>query len=407
MPDVITEVVDQSAPPEDYAQYEAWIDAQGKAPVDTPEITTPAAGDPPPPSEPVEASTEAEAGQIAEASEPTEPSTEQVIAENDPPADPADEPEKDTRLARRMRTLTGSNRELKESIAELTARLAALQEDEAGDEIPGEVASPPAVSADTSVPALKRPKLSDFEDTDAQTAFDQYEAAKDAYNDAKTAAQLTAAIESHKAELARQRADADFRVAKAAADAAWSQAASRYADFNEKLANPEVQVSPALEAVLRMDPASGTELAYYLAGHPEECKAIAEETLVRIDPAKFKRGSNAEQAEGQRQWNLAMARAGIKLGEIRAKLAAPPEPPAKPPVTAKVPTAVTPAKAPAAPPVPPPPTKKVSTAHPPPPQIRSSGVSPKLDVNSEEGATDYEKWEKAMEARDAVKNGRR
>ena len=185
----IEEIVDPqvetpSTEEESYEAFEARMNATEGIAIAAPEITTPAAGDNTPSSEPVEASDEAEAGQIAEASEAADP-TEQVTAEEEV----ADEPEKDTRLSRRMRKLTGT-------IAELQSRLDALKEDESEEEAPEEVASSPVVVAQPAT-ALKRPKLSDFVDSEEETAFDQYEAAKDAYYDAKSKAEVEAALEKH------------------------------------------------------------------------------------------------------------------------------------------------------------------------------------------------------------------
>lgn len=74
------------------------------------------------------------------------------------------------------------------------------------------------------------------------------------------------------------------------------------------MARDEVQISSAMEAVMRMDPAAGTALAYYLGQHPEKSLAIANETL----------------AASAEQWASALARAGMRLGEIKAKLGATP-----------------------------------------------------------------------------------
>lgn len=395
----------EEVPEEDYEAFEARMNANEGVAGEAPEFTAPAAGDTKTPSsEPVDAPEGADAGQIAEDSEATDDSEQEAEEAADPaedPAEAADPGEKDTRLARRMRKLTGT-------IAELQTRLDDLQKGATDEEIPEEVASPPAVAA-KGAQALKRPVLSDFEDTDTETAFDQYEAAKEVYQDAKTAALVAAAKEEDKAERTKERQEAALRESKAASDAAWSQAASRFPDFNEVLAKPEVVVSAPMMAVLRMDPAKGTELTYYLGQHPEECKAISDATVVIVPPSFGKEGDPAFEREGQRLWALAMAETGIRLGEIRAKLHAAPATPAKPPVTTPAKpgtaTASVPGKpAPATPAPPRPQTKQVSSAHPPPRQVRTSGVAPAFDASSPD--TPYETYEREMNAREA-RDGRR
>ncbi len=118
-----------------------------------------------------------------------------------------------------------------------------------------------------------------------------------------------------------------------------------------------------MESVMRMDPEAGTELAYYLGGHPEESLAIANATL----------------ANSEAQWTTALARAGMELGKIKAKLP-PPGAPKKP----APPTAT--------------PTKTVTSASRVPTPIRGGTAPPKPDVMSDTTAADYKKWNAAREA---------
>jgi hypothetical protein len=384
--DTPEEVVDQAQPEEDYEAFEARMNANDSGLTQAPGYTTPtpaASVKTAPPSVPAEAPpVDAEAGQTAEASEAADPNLEQEVAEVEE-VEEEDEPEKDTRLARRMRKLTGALSGATGEIAELRSRLEAY-ESPTDEEIPGEVASPPAAVAAVET---RPPELEDFEDTDTETAWKQFRKADLAYHKAETARLLDA----YKAEQVQKQQENEVLAAKTAADRAWSEAASRFSDFNEVVARPEVQISGAMEAVLRMDPVAGTALAHYLGNHPEESLAIAKETL----------------ASNPQQWSAALVRAGIKLNAIQEKLKTPGE---TSPVKVIPPSAPKPAAAPVKPaiaPVPPLQPKKITTAHKPPLQIRSAGVAPKLDTSSDEGAADYEAWEKARELEVAVTNGRR
>ena len=363
--------------PDDYAAYEARMDADGWAP--GAQNQTPAVSDPTPPSEPAES--EDEAGQTAETPEVSE----------DPQQEPEEEegqPENNKRLARRMRTLTGKIAALESQLAGFTT------EPEIADETTAEAASapepvtaaPPAAAVATQKPT--RPMLRDFEDSDDKLAFDlwqeamqQYDADLEAYHDGK----LTAALDAHKADLANEKARGEAQAAKAAADATWNQAASRWPDYNAVVARDEVQISGAMEAVMRKDPNVGTALAYYLGQHPEESLEIAKATL----------------APTPEHWANALAEAGMRLGEIKAKLAAPPKAGTKTLTPAATPARKAPAAAPAAPPT----TKKVSSASKPPTQIRSSGVPPKFDTANEDEAGDYGKWEAARERELTLRRG--
>jgi hypothetical protein len=125
-----------------------------------------------------------------------------------------------------------------------------------------------------------------------------------------------------------------------------------------------------MEAVMRMDPEAGTELAYYCGQHPEESERIARLTL----------------AANERQWGTALARAGLELGKIRPTLKAPGAAiTSKPTVTPKTPVAI-------------PQTKKVTSASKPPTQIRGGTAAPAVDVLNDADAADYGKWEKARDS---------
>ena len=340
MAEEVIEQEDQATEiPEDYAAFTKFRDNENEAP---------AVGDKEKlPSESTDAE-EAEVGQTA--LDPDSDEEEQQEEELDEPQ----EGKKGTRLSRRMRTMTGT-------IAELRARLDGLEkEPEADEEVAEEVASSTETIEDTAAQKLVRPRLADFEDTDDASAWDQYEIKMEEYNDAKTAKQLETA-------LAKQANDLEIKHARASANEAWNKAASRFPDYNE-IVREEVKISAAMEAVMRMDPESGTALAYYMGQHPEESERIAKATL----------------AANEQQWGTALARAGMELGTIRAKLTAPGK--ATPPKSG---TTAASAK---------PPTKTLTTASKPPTQIRGGVATPKFDVTDEDDAADYAKWNKAREA---------
>jgi hypothetical protein len=343
------EVLEQPAEvaiPEDYAAFTKFRDASEAS------KQTPAADEEEtPPSESVKAE-KADAGQTAEESEPKEETQQEEKEDDDEPQ----EPEKGTRLSRRMRKLTGT-------IAELQSRLDGLEkEPETEAEVAEEVASSTETVEDEPAEKLVRPMLKDYEDTETQSAWDQYEVAMEAYNDAKTERQVERRLAS---ALAKQASDLELKHAKATADAAWNQAASRFPDYNE-VVREEVKISVAMEAVMRMDPENGTALAYYMGQHPEESERIARATL----------------ANNEQQWGTALARAGVELGKIQAKLTPPgkPGPKAAPVAIAK------------------PATKTVSTASKPPTQIRGGVAAPAVDVLNADDASNYAKWVKAREA---------
>ena len=347
--------------PEDYAEFTKYRDGQDGLP-DAQEAST-ADEEATPSSESAD-----EAGQTAAKSEIAEEAQQDKDSEGTPEK-PADD-ERETRMSRRMRKLSGT-------IAALEARIGELsKEPDADEETTGEVASPPEEVVKPAEP-LVRPMLKDFEDTEELSAWDQYEAAMEEYHEKKTTRALGAAIDAHKADLAEQARQLELKHAKETADREWSKAASRYPDFNEVL-KPEVQISQAMEAVMRMDPETGTDLAYYLGQHPEESERIAKSTL----------------ATNEREWGLALARAGMELGKIRPTL--------KPPSAGKGPVAVPPKAAAATPAT----QKKVSTASKPPTTIRGGVATPKFDTKDEDTASDFKKWN-AQREKELAANGKR
>ena len=284
-----------------------------------------------------------EADQTAEESDPAD-ETEQEEEDQEEDENKGKQAKGGKGLARRMRQLTGE-------IAALKSQLAGQAQPEPDDEEAEEVASSTEPVAEQGEP-LVRPMLKDFEDTDEESAWDQYEKAVDAYHEAKL---------NH--ALAKKEAETELKFQTQAATEAWNKAASRWPDYNE-VVRDEVQISPAMEAVMRMDPEAGTALAYYMGQHPEESLRIAQLTL----------------ATNEKQWTTALARAGMELGAIRSKLAAPKPAGTKPASTAQ------------------PATKAVTSASRPPTTIRGGAVPPKADVMSDDTAKDYAKWKKAREA---------
>jgi hypothetical protein len=167
--------------------------------------------------------------------------------------------------------------------------------------------------------------------------------------------------------LAKQAQELELKHAKATAEADWTKAASRFPDYNDVVTKSDVKISSAMESVMKMDPVTGTELAYYLGQHPEESETIAKLTL----------------ASSEAQWPAALARAGIELGRISAKLT----PPGTKSATPKTPVATTK-----------PALKQVTSASRPPTTIRGGVAPPTTDVTDEDDAADYGKWRKARDA---------
>jgi hypothetical protein len=340
--------IDVSEPPDDFEQFEAWRAAGGGLATsdnDQQGSKKPAVGSKQP-SEPAEVEV-TEEGQIAAESDPADDPEQEETDPEDPPV--PGKPNKG--LAKRMRELTGEIKALKSQLAG--------QQPDVEEEATEEVVSSTEQKTDDGATKLVRPKLSNFEDTDDQSAWDQYEAAMEEYTDARTAQMLGKA-------LAEQRQELDTKHAKDTADADWSRSAARYPDFNE-VVRDEVRISAAMESVMRMDPETGTMLAYYMGQHPEESERIARASL----------------ANNEKEWPGALARAALELGKIAPTL--------KPPVkgSTKPATPVTP---------PTPTTKKVTAAKPPPTQLRGTAVTPAVDVMSDKDAGDYNIWEKAREA---------
>jgi hypothetical protein len=209
--------------------------------------------------------------------------------------------------------------------------------------------------------------LRDFEDTDDKSAWDQYEEAMDAYHKELTNRAVADAVNKQRAEDAEQHA-------RQTAQNEWNRAASRFPDYNEVVANPAVKISAAMESVMRMDPEDGTALAYYLGQHPEESEQIARATLATND----------------REWTLALARAGKLLGQLQLKIGAaatrdsgrrPPAKAAEQPKPASKPQ-----------------QKQPSRSNRPPAQLGGKAAPPQTNPASDEGAEDYAKWVTAREA---------
>ncbi len=340
---------------EDYAAFSQSRDTKPSEPEDE---EAPAAGDKKPTSESDDAE-EAETGQTAEESETAD--EEQQKEEGDEESqEEAKKPGKGNRgIDKRFGKLTGK-------IAALESRLAELGEKpaEGDEEVAEEVASSPEkATGDTTAEKLVRPKLRDFGDTEEISAWDQYEAAIEAY-DAKLELKQKQNIAT---ALAEQKAELELAHAKKLAEADWSKAASRFPDFNEVVVNGKTQISAAMEAVMRMNPEKGTALAYYLGQNPEESLRIAKLTLA----------TNAE------EWTNARIRAGMELAEISAKL---PAPGAKKEPVKTSPTAASP-----------PTTKKITTASKPPTVIHGGTAAPKFDPMNEDDAADYNAWLPARE----------
>jgi hypothetical protein len=332
--------------PEDYADFVKFRET-GEVPAAAEK--TPAAGDEETPQ------SESSEEKLPEGQSAADPEPEGEAEQEQ--AQEQDKPEKgNKRLARRMRQLTGQ-------IAELQSRLDAAESGETVEETPEEAASSTETAEEPATAKLTRPMLKDFEDTEDKSAWDQYEEAMDTYNGAIADRKVEDALE-------RQRVKLETEHAKQTAQAEWNRAASRYPNYNEVVARPEVKISAAMESVMRMDPESGTALAYYLGEHPEDSERIAKATL----------------ATSEREWGTALARAGLLLGEIRSTLGKPGTPAAKPQGAAAATAKPAPNQ-----------IKKVSTANRPPSQIKGRNV-PGTDVMSDDDAANYKKWVAGREA---------
>lgn len=351
--------LDQELDALDTEDYAAFSKSRDAAPSPTEDEETPAAGDKKPTSESDDAD-EAETGQTAEESE----TEEEEQQEEDEDKDLQEKPGKGKRgIDRRFGKLTREIAALKSQLAE-SGEKPAEDDEEAAEE----AASSTEKATEATAEKLVRPMLKDFEDTDKESAWDQYEKAMEVYNDLKLERKLTAALTEQKEKL-------DLEHAKVFAEAEWTKASQRFPDYNDVVVNDKVQISAAMESIMRMNPEKGTALAYYMGQHPEESLRIAKLTL----------------ATNEQEWTDARIRAGIELGEIYAKL---PVPGAKKD-QAKA-DDKTPPKSPTA--AQPPTTKKVTSASKPPTVIRGGTAPPQTDVMSEDDAGDYKKWNRAREA---------
>ena len=317
----------EQIPEDDFEAYQAFRDAQDSG-------EPPAAGD--------------ETQPTSEATEETRDAETAAALETAETTDDTPEDKEKKGISRRFHKLTSKITQLEEELKQLRG---GDDEEEETTEAPAPAPPPPAATK------LVAPKLADFE------TFEEYEAAKDAYHEQVIEQRLA----EQKAELASQQAQQEQERQKAAAQDEWNRQASRYPDFNEVVTDA-CKISTAMETVMRMDPETGTALAYYLGQHPEESEQIARSTL----------------AKNEDQWRAALARAGIMLGAIKARL---PQGPIR-----------TPARTPN-PSVSPRPTERsVSSASRPPTTLRSGGAAPVFDLNDEASASDYRKWERAREA---------
>lgn len=374
-------------PPEDFDDYQVWREAGGgSTPAQLPKDSTPPIGAHESEAAPPE---EIQEGESAVDPAPAEDEGQEEVEEA---IDPLAEPEVPAPgtpgrgTEKRFKKLTGE-------IAALKSRLEELTQPEIEEEAEVEVASTPEPApAVAAAPPAPRPKLSNFEDSEtAGTAWDQYEAAMDAYN----AAKIEAAVEGVRAEAAKEKETLQQQHIQNLHAVAWSEAASRYPDFNSVVVNDAVKISPVMEAVMRMDPKAGTDVAYWLGQHPEESLRIANLTI-----------SSGPKGYTPEEYTTKMARAAMEIGKIQAKIdsaapkgpvavapkaaaaAAPGTPVAK---TSSLTPGVTPGGLPN--PAPKPPIKKVSTASRPPTQIRAAAVAPRFDVTDPATASDYDKWE--------------
>ena len=354
--------------PDNFAAWNEWRE-KGGGRIDDAEETSPA-DEKGPASEPPQ---EIEEGETAAESDPEEEEQqaegeeegEEELQEEAPPV--RGEPGKGR--DKRLRKLTGK-------IAALESQLAELTRPDVEEEVETEVASVPEPAAEA-----KAPELGDFEDTDTETSWQQYEKATRAFNKAETAKAIAAA-------LAEQKQKLDLEHAAAETEKAWSQAAERYPDYDAVVKNDVVQISPAMIAVARadMDPETGTAVAYYLGQHPEEAKRIMEMTLANTEP----------------EWQRARVRAGIELGKIASKI------PALDKAAAPGPKLVAPKgpapKPPAAPPITP---KKTTTVSRPPTQLRGAPATQKFDLMDDSTATDTTKWIAERERQIAARAAKR
>jgi hypothetical protein len=358
--------------PEDYSAWNAWRDAGGgkTGSDEAEEVETPAVSDQTPPSEPPEEETTQE-GQTATESETGE--EEEQVEDEDPEEEPA--PSKPAKgVEKRFRKLTGEIKALKSQLAE-------LQQPDVDDEAEAEVVSATDAATETEAEA-EAPKLSDFEDTEEQSQWDQYEAATRAFNKAE----IARAIATDRAEQTKKlQAELDAKVmqqAKAESDAAWSKASARYPDYDEVVKNDAIQVSPAIISVCRanMEPELGTDIAYYFGQHPEEAARITKLTM----------------ANNEKEWQDARVRAALELAKIATKIAAEKAVPA------------TPKAAPKAAPATPPPTitKKLTSAPKPPTTLRGTAPPAKFDLMDDASAADTSKW-MAEREKDLAARGKR
>jgi hypothetical protein len=364
-------VANNEPDPADYEAWTAWREAGGGTEVDETPAAETSAEDENQPSEPLEeVSQESQTATESETAE--DPEQEEAEAEAVDPEEPVVAAKPKTGLSKRMRELTGEIKSLKSQLEE-------LKQPEVDDEGDAEVMSATEPVAEAEAVA---PKLSDYEDTDAETQWDQYEKATRAFNQAETKKAIDTA-------LTNQRQTLELAHSKAVADANWAKASERYGDYNDIVKNDgTTRVSPAMVAVVKsqMDPESGTDIAYYLATHKDEATKLADSTMA----------NNVE------EWNDARVRAAVAFGEIRAKIAI--EKAAKAAAPEVVPPVVPPKVVPPAPKAATP--KTVTTAPKPPTQVGRTAPAVKSDILTNPGDDDTDAWMKLRNA-ELAKSGQR
>lgn len=339
MPDETVETpVESSIPEDDYAAYESWAAQQGMQPNsversdDDVEVDETA-------SEPEEAAEEAEpAGETAAESETAEPEQEEETEEEETEeTDEEPEPKGGRGVQKRISKLTKEIRELKAKLAEKP-------------EAEPEPAAPKSVEKPKDDGKPVAPKLADFE------SYELYEAAHAEFVEKLTDWKAGQLENQRKADDEKKRLEG----IQAESNAKWSEAAAEFPDYNEVVGNEEVQISHAMEVVLRtsFDPKVGTAISYYLGKHPEESLRIAKATL----------------AQNELQWGAALARAGIELAKLEDKATV--KKTEKPPAPKKEPP-------------------KVTAAPKPPAKVSGARPAPTFNVEDGDAAQDYEAWERA------------
>lgn len=256
--------------PEDQSAFEAWMN-RGMVAEATEEVETPGATD---------SETEQHAGTAADSGtdeeKAQEQSGEEKKAEGEEKSGDEEKKPKKGGFQRRIDQLTAEKRELEE-------RLTRLETGKAGSD----AARPETKQADGG-----KPKAENF------ATFDEY-------TEALTDWKVTQALETREAAT-RQKAAAD-RTSQLQTQ--WAEreeallADPEYADYAEKLDEAADLHVPAHVRDMLLESDHGPKLAYWLASHPAEARAI-----LSLDAAK----------------------AGMALGRVEALITTKPEPAKKP-----------------------------------------------------------------------------